>query len=404
MSFDRAILLFEQRRYELAEEVLRQELLANPEEAQTHALLALTLAEQEKKQEAFRTAQHAIHLAPDQAYMYYTLARVLERQDKYKEAKPVIEQSLQLAPQDSHAWALLASLHFQARNWEETLKSAEQGLIFDPEHDLCTNLRAQALIKLGRRNESGQTVGAALARDPQSAITHANQGWILLESGDHVQAMDHFREALRLDPTLGWARAGIVEALKARNIIYRLMLQYFFWMNRLSGQTQWLIVIGGYFGYQFVRNMARTSPSLAPIAYPLMVVYVIFVYLTWTSETLFNLLLRLDNFGRLALDEDEIMASNIAGTSLFIGLAGLAVWGLSGSGVAFLLGLWGVAMVIPIGGTFRHKGKSRKILMALMVILGLIGLIAFVLPGLFRFFWFGILGFTILANVLASRE
>ena len=91
-----------------------------------------------------------------------------------------------------------------------------------------------ALVQLGRKDEAQQTLGSALANDPENALTHANQGWALLHRGDHAKALEHFREALRIDPELDWARAGIVEALKARHLIYRVMLRFFLWMGRQS--------------------------------------------------------------------------------------------------------------------------------------------------------------------------
>ena len=69
-------------------------------------------------------------------------------------------------------------------------------------------------------------------------------GWTLLHDGDPRKAMGHFREALRLDPGMEWARAGIVEAMKARSLIYRIFLSYFLFMNRLSGNAQWATVCG----------------------------------------------------------------------------------------------------------------------------------------------------------------
>ena len=65
-----------------------------------------------------------------------------------------------------------------------------------------------ALVRLGRRDEAGATLEAALARDPENAVTHANQGWARLHAGDFRGALEHFREALRLNPSLEWARAG----------------------------------------------------------------------------------------------------------------------------------------------------------------------------------------------------
>ena len=74
----------------------------------------------------------------------------------------------------------------------------------------------------------------------------------------------HFKETLRINPSLDWARAGMVETLKARNFIYRWLLQYFFFMARLQPQgAGWAIVIGGYFAYQYALSTAQNNPTLA---------------------------------------------------------------------------------------------------------------------------------------------
>ena len=52
------------------------------------------------------------------------------------------------------------------------------------------------------------------------------------------------REALRIAPENEYARHGLVEALKARHLVYRMMLAYFLWMARLSSKARWAVVIG----------------------------------------------------------------------------------------------------------------------------------------------------------------
>jgi len=109
----------------------------------------------------------------------------------------------------------------------------------DPEHAGCLNLRAMAEVKLGRKAQAAATIEAALARDPENAGTHANRGWTYLEESDPGRALEHFREALRLDPENEWAREGMVEALKARHGVYRLVLRCFLWMQKLGESARW---------------------------------------------------------------------------------------------------------------------------------------------------------------------
>src|SRR5262249_17996730 len=200
----------------------------------------------------------------------------------------------------------------------------EGGLALDPEHVGCTNLRAMALVKLGRNAEAGAALADTLANDPENAFSHANQGWALLHQGQPRQALEHFREALRLEPGLEFARAGILEAIKARNPVYGLMLRYFLWMGRLRRGAHWAVILGLYFVFNCVLgNMADANPAWRPWVMPLQVAYIAFVVLTWIAEPLFNLLLRLDRFGRHALTREEIVATNWVGGLLTPALVSL---------------------------------------------------------------------------------
>jgi tetratricopeptide (TPR) repeat protein len=257
------------------------------------------------------------------------------------------------------------------------LAAAEAGLEQDAEHVGCANLRAMALVKLGRRAEAGRTIDATLAKNPDNSVTHANQGWTHLEANNPQKALEHFREALRLDPENEWARQGIVEALKARNFIYALMLRYFLWMAKLSPQAQFGIIIGGWFGNRILGAIARSNPDLAPWILPVRILYVVFVILTWTADPLFNLLLRLNKFGRLALSREQVVASNWLGLTLALALAGLAAWAVSTDGAHWLLAalVFGL-LALPVSGTFKcRSGWPRGVGFAVtLVLVGLGGM------------------------------
>lgn len=408
---DRIELLMQHSHFKLAEQELRQELAEDPHQPHAHAMLALCLAGEKKYAEAQREAEAAVHLAPDLGYYHYVLASVLEDQDRLAEAEPVAREALRLDPEEADYYALLSRIHLGRRRWPEALAAAEQGLQLNAEHVGCTNLRALALVKLNRREEAGATIAAALARDPENAVTHANQGWTLLQRHQPEKAMAHFREALRLDPELDWARAGIVEALKARHLIYRLMLGYFFWMSRLSQRAQWGVVIGGYLGYRFLYSFAQNNPAYAPFLWPVLILYFLFAVMTWIARPLFNLLLRCNRFGRLALSRDEILASNWVGGSLALALLCLVLWFVTRNSTALLAALTSGFMVIPIAGTFRASGKPRRTLAIYTGVLGGLVLLAIALKladsplagALLTLVVLGIFVFQWVANALLSR-
>jgi Tfp pilus assembly protein PilF len=371
----RGLLLLEQSRYELAEAELRGALAEDPSDAHAHASLAICLASLEKLADATDEARQAIHLAPDFPFAHYALAHVLVDRDRYSEAQPVLAEAIRLEPEEPAYHSLMASIHFSERRWKEALASAEQGLQFDPDHVGCNNFRALALVKLRRPTEAGATIEATLARNPDNSVTHANQGWACLDRGDRKKAFEHFREALRLDPTNDWARAGIVETLKAGNIIYALMLKYFLWMSKLSGRTQWAILLGGFLGNQMLGGLARNNPALAPWVLPLRIAYGVFALLTWTADPLFNLLLRLNKFGRLALSPQQVTATNWVGLCLGLALVSTALAFATPHRSFFIVAalIFGF-LVLPVAIVFKcSRGWPRTAMIAYAAALAIIG-------------------------------
>lgn len=380
---NRANLLIAQRRYDLAAKELRQALVANPGDHIAHALLALCLSEAKHHTEATNEAQQAVHLAPDLPFSHYVLASVLNDQERFAEAERAVNEAIRLDSEEADHFALAAQIKMQQRQWAGALEAAEEGLRLDPEHAACTNLRAMALVKLQRKDEAGLAIDAALSRDPENALTHANQGWTLLEQQRHTQALTHFREALRLDPQLEWAREGIVEALKARYFVYRIMLRYFLWISKLSTRAQWGLIIGAFIISRILRSVANTQPSLAPFMWPLLGVYFVFVISTWIARPLFNLLLRLDSFGRLTLSRNQITGSSWVGgcilAALVFGIAGA----LTGNGISLLAAVGCGMMVVPVAATSEaESARGRRSLLIYTIALAtflLTGLSALVL-------------------------
>jgi tetratricopeptide (TPR) repeat protein len=357
-----------------AEQAARQSLALDPGDPISHAVLALCLDGREKYKEATEEARQAVSLAPDFSYCHYVMARVLLSRNHLEQALAAINEALRLDADDADFHALQAAILGAKEKWTATLEAAERGLAQDSEHVECINMRAMALAHLGRKEEAHATTQTALARDPENAITHANHGWTLLRQGQTKQSLEHFREALRIEPGLEWAQHGIIEALKSRNFVYRIMLRYFFWMSTLSSKARWAVVIGIYVLSRIMRSAAKVNPAWQPLLLPLIVVLVVFVMMTWIAQPLFNLFLRVSKFGRLALSREQIVASNLVGACLGGVLAGVIGQLLVG-GLGWLtcaLACW--FLIIPISGLFScSPGWPRQVMVAYAVLLAACG-------------------------------
>jgi len=364
-AMQRAMILHDQHRYADAERELKQVLATDPHNAHAHALLGLCLVEQRQYKEATAEAEQAVGLEPADAFGHYVHAKVLAERNHTKAARAAIKEALRLESYNPGYYAMLASIEFAERQWPAALEAAENGLAIQADHAGCVNLRAMALVQLGRKDEAGATIRGALERDPHNAVTHANQGWQMLHLGQHKQALIHFREALRIDPELDWARQGMIEALKARNPIYRVMLKYFLFMSRLGRGAQWGIVIGGYVLYRVLLALQEQNPAVRPYVIPLLILYVVFAVMTWIASPLFNLMLRLSRFGKHILSRDQRIGANFVGAVLL----GAVVCGVGGflmaSPAGLLAGLVLLALVVPMSAVFRLPAGSPRNFMGL---------------------------------------
>jgi tetratricopeptide (TPR) repeat protein len=358
---ERARLLYGQERYDLAERELGLSLVEDAQNAAAHALLALCLAEREQFESASEQAAEAVRLAPDDAFGHATAARVWLLRNYLDRAEEAARTSIALDPYNEQWHSLLAAILFRRERWPEALDAAEGALAIDPENVEALNLQAAALRQLGRSSEARGSLQDALAQRPDSAWTHANLGWTCLQQGNPRQAEHHFREALRLDPECEIARRGAIEAIKAKNPVYRWILGGFMWMNRQTTRGQWYIVLGGYIGYRMAASLAQDYPQWGPVLWPLVYLYIGFVVLTWFTTPLSNLFLRLHPFGRLALSKDERRASNWVGGSLGLALLACLAAIVLDSGALVKLAFSFAIFAIPLAMTFQcSETKSRR--------------------------------------------
>jgi tetratricopeptide (TPR) repeat protein len=412
LLLERAQQLVQLQRYKEAEKDLRLLLTQQPENPDALALLAICQAEQGQLPEAMKTIQNAIGKNPDNDHLLYLHSLFLFRSNKLKESERVIQNAISLHPRGADYFGLLAAIKISQKEFSQGLDYANQGLEIDPDNLQCLNTRSNALFKLNRKDEAYSTIQEALNQDPENELTHTNLGWGLLERGDHKKALSHFREALKINPNYEYAKAGLIEGLKARYLFYRLFLKYAFFISNLKGKYQWALLIGLYVGIRIIDNVADKNPDLAMWLKPIVYLYIAFALSTWIIVPLSNLFLRLNVYGKFALSKDEIRSSNFVAIGFFVGLAALLIYLFVRTDAYLLLGIFGITMMIPLSSMLKPEGsKSKKILVAYtigLLILGIVGTaIEFSNPGhgsgVFQIYAIGILAYSWVANAMVIR-
>src|SRR4029079_1814539 len=124
-TLQRAWQLYRWHRYPLAREEAHKFLARCPENAEAHALIALTHGAEKHKKDAKAAAAEAIRLAPDWSYSHYVKGLVHYQFDEYGEAKVALKEALRIDPADADYYNTLAACHTEKGDLKTGLKTAE---------------------------------------------------------------------------------------------------------------------------------------------------------------------------------------------------------------------------------------------------------------------------------------
>jgi len=311
MNQHRALLLVQSRRYADAVKLLHEDLVQNPTNVYTHYLLSVCYVELGKLIKATEHAQTAIANAPDSPAGHFALARALMARQWLAEATAAIDEAIRLDASDAEKFATKSQIRFMMSDWHGGLAAAEAGLQLDPQNKGCLNLRGVALRGLRQSNTAESVIRETLSRDPENAFAHANLGWSLLEQDRPEDALDHFREALRLEPNSQFARQGLINALRCRYIVFRWFFAISGWNLKISSPLKLLLFIA--------------AAVLAPFIWPIAIAFLFFALSSWLVVPLTNLLLMTNRYGRFALSGEEKVFSVAVGGCLVAGLSGVII-------------------------------------------------------------------------------
>jgi tetratricopeptide (TPR) repeat protein len=409
LHLERGKLLLSQNRVGDAEAEFKKALERNPNDGYAMGWLAECAIQQKQYAQALEMAEYAMQREPTSDFLLYTYARSNFYNKKMAKAEETIEQALALYPRDADFFLLRAHISFYQEKWQKALDSAGQGLEIEPENVNLINIRTQALIKLNRKEEAAATIDFALHKAPEDSYSHANKGWVALEQGKYDDAFRHFRESLRLSPENDFAKTGLKEAIKSKNILYRGMLKYFLWIAKMDSRNRWAFIIGAYILYRLIVYVAENNPAIAPLLYPLIAFYVLFALSSWIALPLSNLFLRLHPIGKYALDKDELTGANLIGGVLGGAIIAGGIYLFTNSGFFMVTALYLLLMLVPIGGLFSvdASGKARRYLIFYTLSLAIVGALWIVFPdNMFPLMAFvvGIFAYGWVANYFISKD
>jgi Flp pilus assembly protein TadD len=305
-----AIELIRQSRHDLAENIARQAVKDDPDDAIAHSVLAVSLCGLMNFEEAMREAETAIQIAPDESYAHYALAHILMIRGRFADAEITIREALRLEPECVDYLRTFAWITGFQQRWEQSCDAALQGLKIDPEDAVCLNLHAAALLNLGKGKRALAAIESALKCQPENADLHATKGWTLIFKRRYKESIESFREALRINPESIRARNGMIEALKSKIPFYPMLFAHESRLNPIISMRGVVAFLGAVVLFLACEGVISSGERQGIHGRSLIGFYFGMVVVVWSVGPATILMLRCTRVGRISLWRDEIVSSN----------------------------------------------------------------------------------------------
>ncbi len=227
-ALDRAWFLFQNNRFELAEQELRKYLSENPDNAPAHILLARCLFELSCHAEAIESAKKGIELAPNHHYPYWVLGYLYVRLQQLDLAEEYLLNAIELDPEQAYCYASLSELYWyrgSARNlkdeqrteiFQKGIEVARTGLELDSEHANSLLYLIRNLLGVGDNSCLSEAIDLSenlLSLEPGSAASHEVYARALTvkaaktkKKQDLNRILKIIEESLRLDPNYAYVK------------------------------------------------------------------------------------------------------------------------------------------------------------------------------------------------------
>ena len=325
--------LINRDKIDMALKMISAALTDYPDSDELYSLLASAYV----KIKDFKQAQQAINtgigLNPENDYLFYLNAHVALEHDNYKLAVEHIDQAIGLNPYSATYFGTKSMIFINQKKYTEAIEAALNGLDLDPEDPMCNNMLSMAQTRAGLSGEAFNRLENMLADDPENELTQANTGYYYLRQGDPHKAKEHFAAALNSDPEYDFARTGMLQAIKSTNWFYRKLLQFSYWMDEINSKYRWGFIIG-------LVLIVKVIPILS-------IPYLIFVFWTWFTGPISDMIIYFDKYGRYLMKARTIMLTQVNISILILGILSLTA-GVILHGSFLLLAFSFLLTTIPV--------------------------------------------------------
>jgi tetratricopeptide (TPR) repeat protein len=196
---DRAMMLFRQKRYDLALADFRLLVSQNTSDVWSKGMIGMCLSRLGEVQDAYQSIERNVADHPDSSLSHYFRSLFDQERGWIREAHEAAIVAVSIEPRDAILLSNLGETELRREQFESALSAAEAALLIDPINLIAMRLRCRALTALGRSDEAAAVASEVLRLAPNDADSHAIAGTAAVRKSP-AEGLAHLHEAIRLNP------------------------------------------------------------------------------------------------------------------------------------------------------------------------------------------------------------
>lgn len=175
----------------------------DPKEAEVHANLGALLFELDRQEEAEASLRTALKLNDTSAVAHDYMGRLYAAKGEPSRGLGHLRRAVVLDPDNDESLYQLGLVHERLRQLPDAVKSFRAAIEANDRHIEAREHLASALASQSAYAEASEVLKVVLARRPDRARSLALLAECESRLDQNNEALDHFRRALEIDPTLG---------------------------------------------------------------------------------------------------------------------------------------------------------------------------------------------------------
>ena len=176
--------------------------MLNPDYAEAHNNLGITLRMQGRLEESKTIGERAIKLKPGLVEAHNNLGITFQELGKLQEAEVTFNQAIMLNPDYAETHNNLGNLLQELKRFDEAVASYNQAISLKPNYAEAHSNLGVALQELGRFDESVSSYKKAIACKPDFAEAYSRLGLVSFIKGDAGASLENLERANKINTNL----------------------------------------------------------------------------------------------------------------------------------------------------------------------------------------------------------